>query len=1039
MRFAKPVGLDPLMRILIANPDTIGDLVLRQPLIAALTDAGHELMLIVRQSVASLARQIAPTAQVVEYPAEPYALSVDGPWEPFEPVFAAAAQFGPAVLMIAPYRWTLAEEKLAERLPSVPRVGMSGNLYRGDPYAGAAPVSSLVLDQVAQVKEDDLEITKNAALASLVLGRRVRLADPILTPPDDAMTEAHRLLDEVGFAPGGYWAACVGGTAHVALKTWPADRWAAALSHWSWKYGRKFLFIGLPAERAAVDDVLAAMGESATGSTAVLMRDDMSLATMEALIALSQGYTGHDTGPMHVAAAVGRPVLAVFGGGTWLRFLPAVTPSVAITVGAPCAGCGWICTFSESYCIKSVPTDDVIRAIDDLEAGRVIGRESRVIEPSPALMARFVRESAQAAEDRLREAVEARKQFATVATTTALVGDSDVTVEPVVSTVVNEVKIEPPTAEPTAPEPTAAQLIEQMYVPIRQQLVDLQKDLAALHHEVSTRLPIVEKAVQLPPPAPSPPPLPSTAPRSWRQVAVDLVVGRPHVMERAPTPLPPITVVIPLREAEPAALRATVESICSQDYENFEVLVVDDLRSEPVTESLASLGKSVRIINRKDGETFDLIADGFEKAYGQVLAFARPGVTYTPGLLQRVGELFRDKRFVKAAYFETISRAGGALVNIGPTRQIDTLDFLADEPLVYESIFWRRTAYAMVGQLYPGRGDAADWDLAIRTSRMFGIWRAGSAGAVINQYWDPTARATMLTDAREKFLAGFGTLGRVRCDVIRRLNRLNAIIEHRLGLARPTFDASSGAAELDPPPCPLSGRPADSFLFAPYNNVSPLQAYYSNACASALIRREDGAAIAHGLSNNVLETLQWATTGRASRSLLDLSDTNGVVMDAFTRGAADRQCAAILTDPARAAALREQSRCTVIEGAPMDAAFIVPDGKTFDIIVLGRALQRSADPLMLLRRTRNLLNPNGVIAVTADNLRSRALVAQGHHWAGWTRDASRVIFSPEGLRRLAKAANLRVAKYVTRTYDGPASRVANYFGQGDVIHAVIGE
>src|SRR5688572_17574722 len=125
------------MRILIANPDTIGDLVLRQPLIAALTEAGHELMLLVRPSVAPLARQIAPAAQVVEYPAEPYALTPEGPWEPYEPFLQAAAQFGPSVLIIAPFRWTLAEEKLAERLPSVARIGQSGNLYRGDPYSGA--------------------------------------------------------------------------------------------------------------------------------------------------------------------------------------------------------------------------------------------------------------------------------------------------------------------------------------------------------------------------------------------------------------------------------------------------------------------------------------------------------------------------------------------------------------------------------------------------------------------------------------------------------------------------------------------------------------------------------------------------------------------------------------------------------------------------------------------------------------------------------------------------------------------------------------
>ena len=95
------------------------------------------------------------------------------------------------------------------------------------------------------------------------------------------------------------------------------------------------------------------------------------------LTQLSAGYVGHDTGPMHVAAAMNKPVLAVFGGGTWPRFRPAVAPSVALLVGVPCVGCGWVCAFEQPYCIKSVPAGEVLRAATGLEEGRVAGREWR--------------------------------------------------------------------------------------------------------------------------------------------------------------------------------------------------------------------------------------------------------------------------------------------------------------------------------------------------------------------------------------------------------------------------------------------------------------------------------------------------------------------------------------------------------------------------------------------------------------------------------------------------------------------------------------
>ena len=61
------------MRILASNPDTLGDLVLRQPMYRALQDAGHELTLVVRRAVEPLVRYVAPGAKTIVLPAEVYA------------------------------------------------------------------------------------------------------------------------------------------------------------------------------------------------------------------------------------------------------------------------------------------------------------------------------------------------------------------------------------------------------------------------------------------------------------------------------------------------------------------------------------------------------------------------------------------------------------------------------------------------------------------------------------------------------------------------------------------------------------------------------------------------------------------------------------------------------------------------------------------------------------------------------------------------------------------------------------------------------
>src|SRR4051812_41711039 len=122
------------MRLLVSNPDTLGDLILRQPMYRALSDAGHELMLIVRPNVAPMVRHVAPGAHDLELPYEVYAPDLAAQWDRFGQLFDAARAFAPDALVIAPYRWTFFDERLAEELPNSKRVGLSGHLYAGDPH-----------------------------------------------------------------------------------------------------------------------------------------------------------------------------------------------------------------------------------------------------------------------------------------------------------------------------------------------------------------------------------------------------------------------------------------------------------------------------------------------------------------------------------------------------------------------------------------------------------------------------------------------------------------------------------------------------------------------------------------------------------------------------------------------------------------------------------------------------------------------------------------------------------------------------------------
>lgn len=397
------------MRILISNPDTIGDFVLRQPMFAALSGKGHELLLIVRKEVAPLAPLVAPEARVLALDADPYVpKSLWNRWS-VNRLLAEAKAFRPELVVLAPYQWTRFDEDLAASFANVRRISMRGKLYRGKLEDGADERTSLALVDVADVPENLLETKKNERLTSAILGEAIALPPPALSATAEQRDAAQRKLDSWGLAPGGFWIACVGHSTHTALRNWPAETWAGVLSRWATR-GRRFVLVGSGEEAPVLESIRMSLGDRS--SAVVSAGADASLDLLVGLTAHATGYVGRDTGPMHVAAALGRPVVALFGGGTWPRFQPAARPSVSVTVGVPCVGCDWICHLPESYCVKRVPAAEIEKAMEDVTSGRVKDAVSRVLDPGPELVTIVGKESAREARERQRRAARLKAQVA---------------------------------------------------------------------------------------------------------------------------------------------------------------------------------------------------------------------------------------------------------------------------------------------------------------------------------------------------------------------------------------------------------------------------------------------------------------------------------------------------------------------------------------------------------------------------------------------------------------------------------------------------
>lgn len=111
---------------------------------------------------------------------------------------------------------------------------------------------------------------------------------------------------------------------------------------------------------------------------------DGELGILAALVARSAIYFGNDSGPMHLASALGVPVVAVFGGGTYPRFLPTGTRSISVTAELPCFGCYWNCLFGTAPCMRFVPATEVMQAVNAVLSGSHIGNE--VLNTAPSIL-----------------------------------------------------------------------------------------------------------------------------------------------------------------------------------------------------------------------------------------------------------------------------------------------------------------------------------------------------------------------------------------------------------------------------------------------------------------------------------------------------------------------------------------------------------------------------------------------------------------------------------------------------------------------------
>lgn len=163
----------------------------------------------------------------------------------------------------------------------------------------------------------------------------------------------------VCLAPGGG----VNPGQEMELKRWPADRWVALVRLLT-ATGHAVLLVGGATDRDVEKEILAAVDvPSAVG---------VGLGESAALLARADAVVCNDSGPMHLAAAVNRRVVSLFGPTDPRRLAPLAGGTFLWKPGT-CGPCYDIygrfpACKRDHECMKAITPDEVFRAVSAIAA-----------------------------------------------------------------------------------------------------------------------------------------------------------------------------------------------------------------------------------------------------------------------------------------------------------------------------------------------------------------------------------------------------------------------------------------------------------------------------------------------------------------------------------------------------------------------------------------------------------------------------------------------------------------------------------------------
>jgi len=178
-----------------------------------------------------------------------------------------------------------------------------------------------------------------------------------------ARQEVEQLLRQEGVQPDKSLIACHVSSNNGQSKRWPIPYWATLIDRLIGEDGAQVVLTGAPGDLPLIEMVIRRMHKRP-----INLAGKTSLTQLAALLQRADLLISGDSGPMHIAGAVGTPLIAIHGPTDPALSGPVSPTATVLRSGIWCSPCYNAkdpadCRFSTTQCMKNILPGQVLEVV----------------------------------------------------------------------------------------------------------------------------------------------------------------------------------------------------------------------------------------------------------------------------------------------------------------------------------------------------------------------------------------------------------------------------------------------------------------------------------------------------------------------------------------------------------------------------------------------------------------------------------------------------------------------------------------------------